>query len=120
MSDSSGSSVRRILLERILEWDAISISRASSSARDWTLVSCTVRFPDSSVGKESAYNVGDPGSIPGSGRSPGDGIGYPLLYSWASLMAQLIKNLPAVQETWVQFLSWEDPMQKGKVTHSRK
>ena len=56
---------------------------------------------DSSVGKESACNAGDPGSIPGSGRSVREGIGYPLQYSWASLVAQLVKNLPAVQETWV-------------------
>ena len=58
-------------------------------------------FPDSSVGKESACNVGDPGLIPGLGRPPGEEIGYPLLYFWASLVAQLVKNLPAVWETWV-------------------
>ena len=58
-------------------------------------------FPGSSAGKESAYNAGDPGLIPGSGRSPGEGIGYPFQYSWASLVDQLVKNLPAVQETWV-------------------
>ena len=55
----------------------------------------------SSVGKESACNAGDPGSIPGLGRSTGEGIGYPLQYSWASLVAQLVKNLPAMRETWV-------------------
>ena len=54
---------------------------------------------DSSVGKESACNAGDPGSIPGLGRSPGEGIGYPLQCSWASLMAQLVKNLPSMWET---------------------
>ena len=58
-------------------------------------------FPGSSAGKESACNAGDPGSIPGSGRSPGERIGYPLQYSWASLVAQLVKNLPAMRETWV-------------------
>ena len=58
-------------------------------------------FPDSSVGEESACNAGDPGSIPGSGRSPGEGIGHPLQYSWASLVAQLAKNPPAMRETWV-------------------
>ena len=57
-------------------------------------------FPDSSVGKESACNTGDPGSILGSGRSAGEGIGYPLQYSWASPMAQLVKNLHAMQEIW--------------------
>jgi len=56
---------------------------------------------DSSVGKESACNAGDHSSIPGSGRHPGEGIGYPLQYSWASLVAQLVKNSPAMQETWV-------------------
>ena len=58
-------------------------------------------FPDSSVSKEFACNAGDPGSIPGLGRSTGEGIGYPLQYSWPSLVAQLVKNLPAMQETWV-------------------
>ena len=58
-------------------------------------------FPDGSVGEESACNAGDPGSIPGSGRSAGGGIGYPFQYSWASLVAQLVKNLPARGETWV-------------------
>ena len=72
----------------------------------------------SSVGKESAYNPGDPGSIPGSGRSAGEGIGYPLQNSWTSLVAQLVKNLPAMQETWVQSLGWEDPLEKGKATYS--
>ena len=58
-----------------------------------------VGFPHSSVDKESAYNAGDPGLIPGLGRSAGEGIGYPRQYSWASLVAQLVKNLPAMQET---------------------
>ena len=75
-------------------------------------------FPCSSVGKESAYNAGDLGLIPGSGRSPEEGKGYPLQYSWASLVAQLVKNLPAMQETWVRSLGWEDPLEKGKATHS--
>ena len=72
----------------------------------------------SSVGKESACNAGDPGLIPGLGRSAGEGIGYPLQYSWASLVAQLVKNLPAMWETWVRSLGWEDPLEKGKATHS--
>ena len=65
--------------------------------------------PDSSVGRESACNAGDPGSIPGSGRSTGEEIGYPLQYSQASLVAQLVKNSPAMQETWVQSLGCQDP-----------
>ena len=75
-------------------------------------------FPDSSVGKESACNAGNPGSIPGPGRSAGEGIDYSLQYSWASLVAQLVKPLPAMRESWVQSLSWEDPLEKGKVSHS--
>ena len=75
-------------------------------------------FPGSSAGKEPACNAGDPGLIPGSGRSSGERIGYPLQYSWASLVAQLVKNPPAMQETWVWFLGWEDPMEKEMVTQS--
>ena len=75
-------------------------------------------FPDSSVGKESACNAGDPSSIPGIGRSTGKGIGYPLQYSWASLVAQTVKNLPAMQETWVRSLGQEDLLEKEMATHS--
>ena len=75
-------------------------------------------FPGSSTGKEPACNAGDPGSIPGSGRFAGEGIGYPLQYSWASLVAQLVMNPPAMRETWVWSLGWEDPLEKGKATHS--
>ena len=62
-------------------------------------------FSESSVGKESACNAGDPGSIPGLGRSSGEEIGYPLQYSWPSLVAKLVKNSPAMRETWVQSLA---------------
>ena len=96
---------------------AIPFSRGSSQPRDQTRISCltsgfftteatqqqcsSLGFPDSSVGKESACNAGDPGLIPGLGRSTGEGIGYPLQYSWASLVAQLVNNLLAMWETWV-------------------
>ena len=73
--------------------------------------------PGSSAGKESSCHVGDPGSIPGSGRCTGEGIGYPLQY-WISLAAQLVKNLPAMQETWVRSLGWEDPLVKETAIHS--
>ena len=63
-------------------------------------------------------NAGDMGSIPGSGRSPGEGIGYPLQYTWASPVAQMVKDLPAMRETWVRSLSWEDPLEEGMATHS--
>ena len=69
-------------------------------------------FPDSSVGKESVCNAGDTGLI------PGEGIGYPLQYTWASLVVQLAKNPSAMWETWVPSLGWEDPLEEGKATHS--
>ena len=75
-------------------------------------------FCYTSVGKESGCNAGDPISIPGSGRSPGEEIGYSLQYPWASLVVQLVKNPPAMQETWVQSLAWEAPLEKGKATYS--
>ena len=77
-------------------------------------------FPHSSVGKESSCHAGDPGSIPGSGRSAGEKVGYPLQDSWASLVAQLVKNPLAMQETWVRSLGWEDPLEKEKemATHT--
>ena len=73
-------------------------------------------FPDSSVVKESACNAGDPSLIPGSGRSSGEGIGYPLQYSWASLVPQLVKNLPTMQEIWVLSLGWEDLLEKERLS----
>ena len=72
------------------------------------------RQVSSSVGKESSCNAGDPGSIPGLGRSAGEGIGYPVQYSWSSLVAQQVKNLPAMWETWVQSLGWEDPLENAR------
>ena len=75
-------------------------------------------FPGSSAGKESTCIAGDLSSIPGSGRSTREGIGYPLQYSWASLVAQLVKNPPEMRGTWVQFLGSEDPLEKGMATHT--
>ena len=75
-------------------------------------------FPSGSDSKEFTCNAGNPGWIPGSGRSAGEGIGYPLHYSWASLVCQLVKNPPAVQETWVQSLGREDPLEEGMTAHS--
>ena len=74
-------------------------------------------FPDTQLVKNLPA-TGDPSLIPGSGRSPGEGIGYPLQCSWASLVAQLVKNPPTMRETWVRSLGWEDPLEKGKATHS--
>ena len=87
-------------------------------AKSWTGQSNLQGFPESSVGKESACNAGDPSLFPGLGRSAGEGIDYLLHYSWASLVAQLVKNLPAMWETWVPSLGWEDPLEKGTATHS--
>ena len=78
----------------------------------------SVGFPGNSAGKESACNAGDPGSIPGLGSSPGDGIDYPLQDSWASLVAQSVKDLSAMRETWVRYMGWEDSLQKGIATYS--
>ena len=75
-----------------------------------------VHFSRSSAGKESTCDTGNPGSIARSGRFAGEGTGYPLEYSWASLVAQLVKNLPAMRETWVLSLGWEDPLVKA-TTH---
>ena len=83
----------------------------------WTIVTDSapfqlMRFPISSTGKESTCNAGDPGWIPGLGRSTGEGIGYPLQYSWAFLVAQLVKNLPTMWETSVWSLCWENPLKR--------
>ena len=74
-------------------------------------------FPGSSAGKQSTCNAGNPGAIPGWGRSLGEGIGYPLHYSWASLVSQMVKNLSSMWETWVWSLGWEDPLEEGMATH---
>ena len=74
----------------------------------------------SSVRKESACNAGDPGSIPGSERSAGEGIGYPLPYTQTSFVAELVKKQLAMQETWVRSLGWEYPLEKGRAIHWRR
>ena len=76
-------------------------------------------FPGDSDSKESAHNAGDQGSIPGLGRSPGEENGNPLQYSWASLVAQTVKNQPTMQETQVQTSVWEETLEKGMAVHSR-
>ena len=78
---------------------------------------CVYGLPGSSASKESTCNTGDPSSIPGLGSSPGDGIGYPLQDSWASLVTQSVKNLSAMRETWVRYMGWEDPLEKGVATY---
>ena len=75
-------------------------------------------FADSLAGKESACNVGDAGLSAGSRRFLGEEIGYPLQYSWASLVAQTVKNLPAMREAWARYLGLEGPLEEGMATHS--
>ena len=87
------------------------------SLKEWVR-SFDDEYLGNSAGKEFACNAGDPGSIPGSGSSSGEGRGYPVQYSWASLVAQMVKNLPAMQGTWVQPLGWEDSLEEGMATHS--
>ena len=72
-------------------------------------------FPHSSVGKGSTCNAGDPASIPGSGRSDGEGIGYPLQHSWVSLVTQLVKNLPAMQKIWVDLWVGKIPWRRERL-----
>ena len=86
-------------------------------SRKWPVFLPAKGFPGSSASKESACSAGDSGSTPGSGRSAGEGIGYPLQYSLASLVAQLVKNPPAMQGTWFGSVGWEDPLEKIKATH---
>ena len=104
-------------IETILS-SLISLNTIIQNDLDFSIITCNLGLLDRSVGKESSYNAGDPDSIPGLGRSVGEGIGYPLLYSEASLVAQLVKNPPATQKTWVQSLVWEDALEKGKASHS--
>ena len=92
------------------------ILRNSTGKKPWKLeLGFLWTLSHRSVDKESTGNAGDPSSIPGSGRPPGEGIDHPLQYSWASLVAQLVKNPPAVRETWVQPLGWEDPLERQRL-----
>ena len=75
-----------------------------------------IHLVHSSAGKESAWTAGNPGSSPGSGTFPGEGIGYPFQYFWASLVAQMVKNLPAMAEIWVRSLGGEDPLEESMAT----
>ena len=79
---------------------------------------CQARLPGGKEPVCSAQVAGDTGSVPELGRSPGEGIGHALQYSWVSLVAQTVKNPPAMWETWVRSLGWEDPLEKGMATHS--
>ena len=112
-----------ILQARILEWVTFPFSRGSSQPKDQTQASHIAgRFftvwATSEAPSVSTFSFFPGNILPGSGRSTGERIGYPLQYSWASLVAQLVKNLPAMWETWVQSVDWEDLLEKGMATHS--
>ena len=92
-----------------------SISLSCNTVSNFIDLYICLGFPGSSVGKESACNVG---SIPGLGKAPEEGIGCPLQYSWVSLVAQEVKNPPAMWETWVWSLGWKDSLEEGIATHS--
>ena len=97
-------------LKKYFNWSITALQYCLSAVQQCESAICILGmwdcqiFPGSSVGKESACSAGDPSSIPGSGRSPGEGTGYPLQYSWVSLVTQLVKDPPAMQKTWVQSL----------------
>ena len=92
-------------------FQALKTNKAQGISLPWYYLG----FPDSSVDKESACNAGDPGSITGSGRSPGEGIGYPLQFSWAPLVSQMVKNPSEIQETWVRKIPWRKAWQATAV-----
>ena len=89
----------------------------SGGRRLWTF-KYKFGFPGCSAGKESACRAGEPGLILGLPRSPGTGRGYPVQYSWPSVVARLVKKLPAVQETWVRPRGWKMPWRRGRAMHS--
>ena len=107
---------------KLISWAPSGLSQWSTEGFHFPVAKNSVfqrwRFLGSSAGKEFTCNAGDPSSIPGLGRSAGEEIGYPLQYSWACLVAQLVRNLPAMWEAWVGSLGWKDPLEKGKATHS--
>ena len=110
-----------VVLEKTLEspFDSKESKPVNSKGnQSWIFFGRTDDFPGSLAGKESTCNAGDPGLIPGLGSSPGEEIGYPPQYSSASLVAQTLKNPPAMQETWLWSLGWEDPLKEGMATHS--
>ena len=99
----------------LLHWQVGSLSLAPLGKP----YAITVSFPGGPTGKISACNAGVPGSIPRPGRSPGEGTDSPLHYPWASLVAQMVKNPPAMWETRVRSLGWEDTLEEGMATHSQ-
>ena len=105
---AQGHHVHKAFLEAPAQTDCFLLcslwALASPSALTWAFLV---------AGKESACSAGDPSSTPGSGRSAREGIGNPLWYSWVSLAAQMVKNLPAIREAWVWSLGWETPRRRA-------
>ena len=98
-------------------WNSLAFSMIQCMLAIWFLVPLLLGPPGKSTGKESTYNVGDPGLIPGLGRSPGEGISYTIQDSWTLLVAQMVKNLPAMQEIWAWSLGWEDPLEESMAAY---
>ena len=122
--DMSFSKLQELVIDREA-WRAgvCGVTNNQTWLSNWTELKITFPhsfwgFPHSLIGKESACNAGDPGSIPGLGRSTGERIGYTLQYFWAALVAQLVKNPPVMWDTCVRSLGWEELLEKGKATHS--
>ena len=107
----------KILGRRKVNWGA-GEKVAAEMQRNWAQPVRPAASLLAQLGEEYACKAGDPGVIPGSRRSTGEGIGYPFQYSWASLVVQLVKNPPAMRESWVQSLGWEDPLEEETATHS--
>ena len=115
--EMQGNDITEDLKEVLNTWD-ITIHWFDIGLYIWDILEVIRGFPGSSVGEESTCNAGDSGLIPELGRSSGEGIGYPFQYSWTFLVAQMVKNLPAKQVTWVWSLGWEDPLEEGIAAHS--
>ena len=98
-----------------LKWQIVVQSNVSVRRKENIFA---ITISGSSAGKESICDAGDPGLICGPGRSTGEGMVYPLQYSWASLVTQTVKNPPAMWEAWILFLGWEDPLESEMATHS--
>ena len=119
LNPMAGTSLMELATAQPLRMLLLSVCLTSCSSL-WaeSLPSSSAVHQCSSAHKESACKAGDPFLIHGSGSSSAEGIGYPLQYSWASLVAQVVKNLPAMWETWVRSLGWEDPLEMEMTTRS--